>query len=154
MRIYRISSCNYITDISGKGAALYGGRWNNKNTYILYTAESRALALLEAVVHIGKVKDLGFCILTLELPGDLVEIYPQNELPSDWKKNPAPDHLKKIGDDFIKSNRKLALKLPSVIMEEESNILINPAHPDFIKIKIVGTKKIQIDNRLFYGNPQ
>ena len=150
MIVYRISDCKYITDLSGKGAALYGARWNSKDTYIVYTAQSRALALLEAVVHIGKIPVTGYCVATIDIPDDSIEHLPLGTLPNDWNTNPPPDILKVIGDRFIRSNKHAALEIPSVLMREEHNYLLNPAHPKFQKVKIVTQRAISFDERLFH----
>jgi RES domain-containing protein len=149
MIVYRINNCKYINDLSGKGAALNGGRWNNKDTYIVYTAESRALALLEAVVHIGKVPPGGYCMATIEIPDNSIESFPLEKLPGDWQTNPPPDYLKAIGDYFIKTKKHLALAIPSALMMEEHNYLLNPAHPDFKKVKIISERPISMDERLY-----
>lgn len=149
MLVYRISDCRYIDDLSGKGAALYGGRWNNKDTYILYTAQSPSLALLEAVVHLGKMPSAGYCMAALELPDAIAAALPANALPADWATNPGPDALKNIGDSFIKEMKFLALPVPSVVMPEENNYLINPAHPLFKAIKLKSIKPLKIDERIF-----
>jgi len=149
MIVYRISTCRYIKDLSGKGAALYGGRWNSKDTYVLYTAQSRALALLETVVNIGEIPDTGYCMITIDIPEDSIASYPLHRLPEDWTANPPPDRLKEIGDKFIRSGKYLALQMPSALMPEEHNYLINPAHEAFSKIRIVSERPITIDERLF-----
>jgi len=149
MIVYRISDCRYITDLSGKGAALYGGRWNSKDTYMVYTAQSRALALLEAVVHIGKVPEAGYCVAVIDIPEDSIEISPLEKLPADWNKNPSSDFLKIIGDRFINNGKYLALKIPSVLMMEECNYLLNPAHAHFNKVHILAQRPINVDDRLF-----
>lgn len=151
MIVYRISDCRYIKDLSGKGAALYGGRWNSKDTYIVYTAQSRSLALLEAVVHIGKVPVSGYCVATIDIPDDSIEVFPLDKLPADWNLNPSPDYLKAIGDHFIKTGKYLALQIPSVLMMEECNYLLNPAHPHFNKVRIAAQRPIGVDDRLFPG---
>lgn len=151
MQVYRIADSRYITDLSGRGAALHGGRWNSKDIYMVYTAESPALALLEAVVHIGKVPESGFCMITIELPDENIGNFSASKLPADWYKNPPPDHLKTIGDQFIKSGKLSAIKVPSVIMPEEHNVLLNPAHKDFIKVKIITNRMLTIDERLLYA---
>jgi RES domain-containing protein len=148
MIVYRINDCRYIRDLSGTGSALYGGRWNSKDTYVLYTAQSGALALLEAVVHFGKIPENGYCMVSISVPDD-IESFPIERLPNGWQDHPSPDFLKTIGDYFIKSGRHLALKMPSVVMPEEHNYLINPVHPDFNKVKIVSQKPIKMDERLF-----
>lgn len=150
MIVYRINNCKYVKDLSGQGSALYGGRWNSKGVYIVYTAQSRALALLEAVVHIGKVPDAGYCIATLEIPDHSIESIPMEKLPPDWAENPSPNYLKAIGDNFIEANKHLALKLPSALMMEEHNYLLNPSHHLFHKVAIVAERPIKIDERLFH----
>jgi len=149
MIIYRINSCRYIHDLSGSGAALYGGRWNSRDTYIVYTAQSRALALLEAVVHTGKLPEDGYCMATIEIPDNSIESFPPEHLPPGWYSNPAPNYLKTIGDNFIRSGKHLALKLPSALMIEEHNYLLNPGHPLFSKVKIIAQRAISVDERLF-----
>jgi len=149
MIVYRINKCAYINDLSGKGAAMYGGRWNNKDTYVVYTAQSRALALLEAVVHIGKIPAVGYCMAAIEIPDNSIEKFPEDKLPANWHANPSPDYLKEIGDRFIKARKYLALQMPSALMEEECNYLLNPAHPTFSKVKIISERPINIDERLY-----
>ena len=133
MKVFRISKCDFIDDLSGTGAALYGGRWNSKGTYILYTAASASLALLETIVHTSSFPKVDFCILELEIPENKILEMKVHQLPPDWKKFPSPSQLKKTGDNFCKDRKFLALKIPSVILPEEYNYLINPEHADFKK---------------------
>lgn len=149
MIIYRITDCKYAQDLSGRGAALYGGRWNSKDTYIVYTAENHALALLEAVVHMGRMPASNYCMAAIEIPDDSIQPFQADKLPQDWQTNPPPDFLKIIGDHFIRSNKYLALKIPSALMMEEHNYLLNPAHPLFKKVKIISKRPIRIDERLY-----
>jgi len=149
MLVYRICDCRYIDDLSGKGAAMYGGRWNNKDTYILYTAQSASLALLEAVVHLGKMPSKGYCMATIELPDDLEIGMPAEALPDNWATNPGPDALRKIGDEFIREMKHLVMRVPSVVMPEECNYLINPSHPLFRSVKMKQVKSMNIDQRIF-----
>ncbi len=150
MIVYRIGHCEYINDLSGRGAALIGARWNSRDVYVLYTAQSRALSLLEVVVHIGKVPaNNNYCMLTLDIPDTSIETISPAQLPADWTGNPPPDYLKKYGDNFIAAGNSLALRVPSVLMPEEYNFLLNPAHPDFKKVKIVSQRTLTLDDRLF-----
>jgi RES domain-containing protein len=148
MIVYRIGDCNYINDLSGKGAALYGARWNSKNTYMLYTAQSASLALLEAVVHIGKLPTNRYCMATISLPEATILKLKPEELPKKWYENPAPDLLKKIGDEFVKKGRYLAMAVPSVLMDIEYNYLINPSHPLFGAVKISELLPLRLDERV------
>ena len=154
MVVYRINECKFINDLSGRGAALFGGRWNSKDVYMVYTSQSRALALLETVVHRGKMPRAGFyCIATIDIPDDNIKSISLEDLPDNWQTSPPPDSLKAIGDQFIKLNRHLALKVPSVLMSDEHNFLINPSHPEFKKVSIVAEKTLMVDERLFPSSP-
>ncbi|GAA4468651.1 RES family NAD+ phosphorylase [Nemorincola caseinilytica] len=149
MIVYRIADCRYITDLTGTGAALYGGRWNSKNTYMLYTAQSASLALLEAIVHMGKLPPSGFCMARIELPDSIAPAVRPEKLPKEWYTSPPPDVLKGLGDGFVKRNEFLAMPVPSVLVNEEYNYLINPHHPLAPKIRSLETKPMNIDGRIF-----
>ena len=148
MKLYRISKCKYIEDLSGTGAASYSGRWHSKGTHVLYTAQTPSLALLETVVHIAKIAQPDYCMICLEIPEDNIQRIEMAELPSDWFLNPSPDHLKIIGDRFIASRNFFALQLPSAIMPEEHNFLLNPNHPDFKKVRQLYKRTVPVDERL------
>jgi RES domain-containing protein len=148
MQVYRIASCKYIDNLTGAGAAMYGGRWNSIQVYMLYTASSPSLALLETLVHMTNIPKEGFCMMKLMIPEDKMKEVNENELPDDWATYPAPDQLKIIGDQFIRDNKFLALIIPSAIMPEEKNILLNPNHPDFKKVKVIFKRNLKVDKRL------
>jgi len=148
MKVYRISNCKYIDDLNGTGAASFSGRWHNKGTYILYTAASPSLALLESVVHISNIVTVNYCMICLKIPEDSITKINPNELPENWFANPSPDIIKNIGDHFVFNNRFLALQLPSAIMPEESNYLLNPNHPLFKQVKVVYKRSLEVDKRL------
>lgn len=148
MRVFRISKCRYISDLTGFGAFTYGGRWNSKGFRILYTAGSASLSLLEALAHMERPFPTDFCRVVLELPTDGVIQLSLGQLPLHWTDHPAPDVLKEIGNAFILSGQALALRVPSVIVPEEYNYLINVAHPRAGEIKIVEQSVQPIDERL------
>ncbi|MVN89556.1 RES family NAD+ phosphorylase [Mucilaginibacter aquatilis] len=148
MLLYRISKCTYIDDLSGTGARLYGGRWNNIGRAMVYTASSRSLAVLEVLVHLPPtlIPD-NFCQITLDVPDD-TEVLDMDALPRNWQDYPEPSSLKSLGDAFLKTNKHLLLKVPSAIVKEEFNYLINPLHPKARHIKIVDQKNFTFDERL------
>jgi len=148
MNVYRISKCKFINDLKGTGAAAYGGRWHSKGIYVLYTSEAASLALLESVVHISNIAASGYCLLCLEIPDNNIKELKPDDLPEKWDENPPADLLKSIGDKFVRENKFLALKLPSVILPQESNYLLNPNHPDFINVTVLYSQPITIDVRL------
>ena len=148
MEVYRIAKCKFINDLTGIGAATFGGRWNSKGTHLIYSAASPSLALLETVVHISNIPLERYCMITISLPENKIKEMSSKDLPENWFVNPSADRLKFIGDQFIKANVFLALKLPSAIMMEDFNLLINPNHADFSKVNRVFVRTIPIDERL------
>ncbi len=146
--VYRISQCKFIEDLSGEGAFRYGARWNSAGTRLLYTAENAALAMLEALAHITMLPlKEPYCMARISIPDDVADICPSS-LPANWNIQPPPDLLAAIGDSFCKKGENLAAKVPSVLMPENFNYLINPLHPLFSKIKLVAITNISFDQRL------
>jgi len=148
MIVYRISPCTFNRDLSGMGAAMYGGRWNSKGIYVVYASMTSSLAMLETVVHLSVIPKDDYCITRINIRDDSIAELKISELPAGWNQYLAPDALKLFGDQFIRENKNLALRIPSAIVAMESNILINPNHPDFKKVKLISCEKIVIDNRL------
>jgi len=153
MRVYRIEREKHLeTTLQGIGAALNDGyRWNSLNTFLVYTAESRALATLEVSVHLDLLEDLPTdrFYVEIEIPDD-VEILELSieQLPENWDSKPPILETQFIGDDFVFQKNAAVLKVPSAIVPPEFNYLINPNHPDAAKIKVVTTQKLNFDNRL------
>lgn len=151
MQVYRIAKCRFVDDLAGRGAALYGGRWNSKDTHLLYTAATPALALLESVAHLGGIVAEDYCMITLELPAaKSIHTITSDNLPPGWNGHPPMPTTRAIGDAFVKAGSHLALHLPSAILEEEWNVLINPRHKAFGEVKVVARRKIEIDSRLVH----
>jgi len=149
MLLYRISLCKRASDLSGAGAKLFGGRWNSIGVPMLYLASSRALAALEVLAHLTPIQDpQDFCITIFEVPEHSQEEIEKYLLPENWNSYPAPSLLKKKGDAFVKANNSLLLKVPSAIVEDEYNYLINVNHPLLSKVKILGSKPFVFDKRL------
>ncbi len=152
MKVYRIEREKYLdTTLQGVGAALTEGyRWNSLNTYLVYTAESRALATLEVSVHLDFLEDLPTdrFYVEIEIPDD-IEILELSidQLPENWDSKPPILETQFIGDDFVSQKNAAVLKVPSAIVPPEFNYLINPNHPDSAKIKVISTQRLQFDNR-------
>jgi RES domain-containing protein len=153
MRVYRIEREKYLeTTLQGTGAALTEGyRWNSLNTYLVYTAESRALATLEVSVHLDLSEDLpgDRYYVEIDIPEevDIVELS-IDDLPSGWDSRPPILETQYIGDDFVAQNSGAVLKVPSCIVPPEYNYIINPNHPDSKKIKVTSTTRMIFDNRI------
>ncbi|MBX9785194.1 MAG: RES family NAD+ phosphorylase [Chitinophagaceae bacterium] len=150
MKLYCITDCKFVNDLTGYGAALTGGRWNSKSVFLLYTSQNSSLAQLETIKHFdtGRRYISGKCLLVLNVPARSVRTITAANLGRGWRNDPAPKYLQKIGDFFYHQNRYLILKVPSALNPEEYNFIINPRHKDFSKIKIISSKPITIDRRL------
>ena len=147
MKVYRISKCEYIEDLEGTGAARYPRTMEQqRHLYSLYSRYSFTGTPGKCRAYLQYRHQL----LLHDLPGysgGKIKTIVSSELPANWFNNPPIDVLKQIGDSFIKENKFLALKIPSAIMPEENNYLLNPAHPDFKKVSTVYVRNIPIDER-------
>ncbi len=148
--VYRLTRKKFEHDLSGKGAEIAGGRWNSKGVRILYTGENRALCTTEIAVHtpLG-ITPKGYVLQTIQLPKTRIKAVQLNALPKNWKVFPHIAQTKKVGDAFIQQNKYLILKVPSTVIQEEYNYLINPFHHEYLKVKILETVKFEFDKRLF-----
>lgn len=136
--------------MDGNGARLYGGRWNSIGRPAVYVAGSESLAILEILVHLKNTKVLdNYVLFTLELDEEDALLLNNEDLPSNWKEEPAPLETAEIGDQWLSSNNSLALAVPSVVVPRELNYILNINHPNFDKlIKTMKRHEISIDTRL------
>lgn len=151
MKVYRLSRRKYSKELSGKGAAIVGGRWNSRGTQVIYSAQSRALALAEVAVHLSlSMLPEDFVMVELDLPEsiEIADLDPEN-LPKHWNVFPYNRQSQALGDEFIKASENAVLRVPSAVVQGDFNYLINPGHPHFSKIKITKIGNFPLDNRLF-----
>lgn len=151
MKVYRIAKQQYLEDLSGEGARLYGGRWNKKGMAMLYFSESLSLALLEILVHIDfKFLTSDFGYLEVEIPDECINpIVELNQLQPSWRDNPPKLYTQDFGSEWLKENKSLAMQVPSAILPFSSNILVNPRHAKITEIKIIEKSVLDVDNRVF-----
>lgn len=146
MLVYRIARKKYINDLSGKGAELAGGRWNLKGLPAIYTSSTLTLAMFEILVHTDKdLPPVDMYFSELEIPDKMII--------DDYFNEVSFEHALNIGSNWIKEAKSLAIKVPSVLMPKnytrDFNVIINPRHKDFPKIKILKTEPCNFDLRLF-----
>ncbi len=150
MQVFRLIRKKYGLELSGKGAAKSGNRWNSKGTEIIYCAQSRALALAELAVHISLAmvpKD--FVMLEVNIPTSISrKSISISKLPFGWNEHPPILDTQRIGDDFIQNNKFCVLKVPSAVVHGDFNYLVNPFHTSFSKISINSMSEFPIDDRL------
>ncbi|NCT17048.1 MAG: RES superfamily protein [Flavobacteriaceae bacterium CG_4_8_14_3_um_filter_34_10] len=151
MKLYRISNKKYAENLLGTGAWLYGGRWNSKGIAVVYTSGSIALAVLENLVYFDMdlmPKDL--VLTTLEIPESIsIQKIAANQLQKDWNCYPHTEGTQQLGNRFVKDAKHLLLRVPSAIVSQEFNYILNPSHPDFKKIKICKNEVFSLNERLF-----
>jgi len=134
---------------AGEGARKFGGRWNNPGTPVVYAASGISLALLELLAHLEDASILpSYVLFRADINDSLIETLDQAILPKDWRDSPAPASVKALGDKWFEQSRSAVLAVPSAISPPEKNYLINPAHPDFRKIKTSGPVDYEYDPRI------
>jgi RES domain-containing protein len=150
MLVYRIAKRDVVRDLSGTGAKLFGGRWNHRGTAVVYTSETRALATVEFLVHLSLSNaPRGLMIATIEIPDSIVpEEVPRGSLPRGWRDYPPPREVAELGTRWAKSNKSLLFRVPSAVVEQEYNILINPLHSEMPKVVLREVEALEFDKRL------
>ncbi|ATL48309.1 RES superfamily protein [Chitinophaga caeni] len=151
MEVYRLSRKVFSNTLSGKGAALKGARWNSEGVEVIYTAMNRSLAMAEVAVHLSlAMLPADFMMLTIEIPDDMAILkLDVSRLPKNWNTFPYHPASQTIGDKFISENKYCLLHVPSAVTQGDYNLLINPKHKDFTRIKIVKRVKFPFDERIF-----
>jgi RES domain-containing protein len=139
-KIYR------ATTFTGEGARLYGGRWNSQSFSVVYTAEHRSLAMLEVLVHLRKPKD--YELYSVKFDESLVQELATDNLPRGWDAEPPTSNTQEIGDKWVMSASSAVLSVPSAVVPEERNYILNPRHADFKHMQIDGPFPCYFDPRL------
>jgi RES domain-containing protein len=134
----------------GEGARLYGGRWNSPGVPMVYSSQHLSLAALELRVHIDKtrMRKLHKCF-AFHFEDSLASVFEARRLPPEWRQEPPPPSLQRLGDDWVKTWASVILAVPSAVIPGELNYLINPRHPDFGRIKFETPTDFAFDHRLF-----
>ena len=153
MRLWRISN---HADLNGEGGRVVDGRWHSRGAPIVYLAEHPALALVENIVHLEiDVDDLpgSYQLIEVDAPDGMAgenisadELERQN---TNWRSEIAL--TRSLGDEWLRGARTAILRVPSVILPKSTNVLLNPAHPDAKRARIVSTTRPPYDRRLFQG---
>ncbi len=144
--VYRVCRARYAR-LDGEGARIVGGRWNSPGRTVVYMAESVALAVLENLVHLA-AQDFptAYVCVTAVIP-DEIAITTEQELRQRhdfWRLSPQA-----LGDWWLESRESAVLEVGSVVVAQERNYLLNPAHPEFAKIAVDPPALFHFDPRLF-----
>lgn len=149
VRVYNIRKSTYADSLRASGVA---NRWNKDDEFVIYTGGSISLSALELIAHLNTADfKQEFKLLTIDVDVDaatIPEIKPDS-LPSNWKSVESYPELQKMGSNWYRSSSHLLLKVPSALIPQESNYLINTSHPDFAqKVSVYATKPFIWDERL------
>ena len=152
MIIYRLTQGGFVNDLSGKGSKLYGGRWNSAGLSAIYTTENISLAVLEILVHLKQFNTPpNYYLLSIQIPDSIKPIViNKGKLKDSWKDDIS--YTQFIGNEFLKSTNDLLLKVPSAIIDQGNNYIINPKHPAISKVRITTTHIFEFDKRLYLKN--
>jgi RES domain-containing protein len=147
MLVYRIALAKYSGKLIASGRA---ARWNPNDVEVIYTASSRSLACLENVVHRNQIGlTMAFNIMTIKISDNISITHIKiTDLPPDWRDFNQMHLTQSIGEKWIIEKKSAILAVPSSIIDEEINYLINPWYDDFKKIKLVKTIPFAFDQRI------
>lgn len=150
MIVYRITKKEHAA-LDGMGG-LYGpGRWHKKGNLVIYTSEHASLAAWEKLVHVTSFENLpeNLLLVKIEIPDGIeIQSVPQTILVSGWDSFPFILDTLDFGTSFLRKNEHLALKVPSVIIPDEYNLILNPLHPGIRDCRVVSTIPFIFDKRI------
>ncbi|HHP5493889.1 TPA: RES family NAD+ phosphorylase [Aeromonas veronii] len=131
VELFRLLRSDFAaTPFDGEGARLHGGRWNNKGNPCVYLGGSRAICVVETLVHLQVVQKLPlFSMFQITVPESEILRLDEPYWPDDWANDPAPLSTKLIGDNWLAAGDSLVLYVPSSVVIGEWNALLNPNHP-------------------------
>jgi RES domain-containing protein len=146
---WRLTKTRYLeTAWDGEGARRSGGRWNSPGTPVVYVSATLSLALVEVLVHLSSGVLPAYTAVPIEFDDSLAEELRAEELPAQWKHYPACPETRVIGDGWVRDARSALLRVPSVVVPVEFNYLVNPAHPEFARVRIGAALPFPFDPRL------
>ena len=145
MRIWRLGTgVHPIWD--GAGAAVHGGRWNPIGAPAIYAASSISLAMLERLVQRNNLART--FIVEAVVPDDLSVTDLMDEPPENWRALNSAEAMQ-AGARWIAERRTSLLRVPSAIVPREANYVVNPAHPEAMRIEVMPPDPLVWDPRLF-----
>ena len=151
MILWRLANKDKVkSSLTGIGSKSTGGRWNHPGTPVVYCSESIALCLLELQtrVDLDLLPD-NYMKIKLSLPdSSSIKEFPHKNQLSKYL-NPFHTQLSRdYGTKWAEDKETLILKVPSAVVPEQFNYILNPMHPEMNKVKIAESTKLYIDPRI------
>lgn len=149
-RAWRLVKRRYSASaFDGEGARLNGARWSSVGTRAAYASDSKALAVLEVLVHLQTTEVLAaYVFVGVDIPESLIEVLDRSALLAGWTDSPPPVEVQAIGDQWIGLGKAVVLAVPSAVVPDAVNYLLNPAHPRFSELKVSEQEPFVFDHRL------
>ncbi len=150
MQAWRIAKERYALDRAGTGSQLTGGRWNSQGVAVIYAGLTPGVCALEKLVHTSDHLIADLVLVSIQLPDDdsLYKKYLPSDLPKGWSAVPSSTASIEFGDRFVAEQKYLGIILPSAVMPEEFNLLINPGHPAYHLVSYKIERPFTFDERL------
>ncbi len=149
MEVFRITREKHAKSLTASGVS---NRWNKDNQFVIYTGEHRSLSTLENVVHLHIMPVVKFAVMVISIVDDesLFKKIQIKDLPPDWRTEAQYPYLQNIGNEWYTNGESLVLQVPSIIIPQEHNYVINTVHPDFKKmVSLIRNEDYFWDDRLF-----
>jgi len=151
MQFWRICRARFAAEAAtGEGARLFGGRWNRRGVRVVYASTSLALAAVETFVNLEpNLRPIDLVYIEGQIPdGISIDRVDVAGLPPDWFRSRG-ESLHRIGYEWIRRNKTVAILVPSAAIRGEWNILLNPAHEGFSQVRFQSSKPFEFDIRMF-----
>jgi len=150
MIVYRITKKEHAA-LDGTGGLFGPGRCHKKGNAVIYTSEHASLAACEKIVHVASFENLpeDFLLIKIDIPESIeIRAVPEEILVPGWDEFPYSSETVNYGTGFLRKKEHLALKVPSVIIPDEFNVILNPLHPDIQKCIIISSEPFVFDGRI------
>jgi RES domain-containing protein len=145
MRVFRLCASTFAA-LDGEGSKRNGGRWNHRGYSVVYASTHLSLALLELLVHLDIDLIPNLNSIEIEIPAGVST--QTGAFPKAWLKSKDDVLLQEVGTEWLKTQQSAVLIVPSVVVPNEQNVLINPLHPQASRIRIARSQPFQLDARL------
>lgn len=154
MRAWRIAKRQYALDRQGTGAQITGGRWNSPGIAVVYAGLTAEIAAMEKLVHTSDILPSDLVLVSIELPDDeaLYQRIQLADMPEGWDAMPSSASAVAVGGAFVTDGRRLGLIIPSAVVPEALNIVLNPNHSAFSHVTFTIERPFTFDHRLRPGN--
>jgi RES domain-containing protein len=150
VRVWRIARAAHAA-FDGEGARRYGSRWTPKGLPVVFASATLSLAALERFVHADPdVEPEDLVAIAADIDDRLrTETIEPDALPAGWRAHPAPPALASIGEDWFRAAKSAVLWVPSAVIPHERNVILNPAHPQFARIRPGAPEPFSFDPRMW-----